>query len=228
MRAGSPTPRNTIRCCCPLHGIAQAGFVAPKGRRREARGAWIWPARRPGRRRCCLAPPASANWRAAPGAGLAQARGGDLTARLWRSDQRGYTIHGCSLRHVGRCASSCSTSCLSGAQHDRAYCRPPPVQACRRGTQRNELAVLGAQSEFTPAGDQRAAIHRCARGEEPRHIKRQARRQACTGSSAGQAHGVIALTATACLACWLQGSSVRTGHCLTTPPALHRCPPPSG
>lgn len=69
---------------------------------------------------------------------------------------------------------------------------------CGRGAQRARTGGAGAdRSGVVQPGDQRAAVHLAAYGEEPRPpYQRQARRRAShPGGGAGQAHGVVALGA---------------------------------
>lgn len=69
---------------------------------------------------------------------------------------------------------------------------------CGRGAQRARTGGAGADRPgVVQPGDQRAAVHLAAYGEEPRPpYQRQARRRAShPGGGAGQAHGVVALGA---------------------------------
>lgn len=85
--------------------------------------------------------------------------------------------------------SACARCCRS---------RPPSPRAVRAGAQRARTGGAGADRPgVVQPGDQRAAVHLAAYGEEPRPpYQRQARRRAShPGGGAGQAHGVVALGA---------------------------------
>lgn len=88
-----------------------------------------------------------------------------------------------------------------GAQRMRALLPEPPAEPAGGAGEvlsGRELAVLEADRPgVVQPGDQRAAVHLAAYGEEPRPpYQRQARRRTShPGGGAGQAHGVVALGA---------------------------------